>query len=423
MVHYKHGGDHKAAYRALGQERRAENVTYPPQFHAEPPEWMDQVPPSDEAPEWYDGEPVDPEPEPAEDGPRDALPLIEIGDWIGKTPPDRQFAWGDNIPLMTTTMLTGPGGVGKSLFEQMLCTCIALGLPFLGAATRQMNTLYVTCEDEADELWRRQVAICAALKIPLKATVGKLHLVSLCGENETALATFDDKEQIERTPRWRQLVETCLQNEVRLFAFDNATDAMAGDLNSIHQVAEFVNLLTGLAIRINGAAMILHHPNKAGDDWLGSIAWHNKVRSRLIIKRSEVDGDEDGRVLENPKANYGPSGGKIDFRWHKGAFVADRELPEDYAAQLSKTIAASGANEAFMRCLRVREGQKGREVGPKIGPSYAPSRFAEMVEAKGYDKRSLAGAMERLIGIGAIVTEEVYNPKAKRWATVFREVR
>lgn len=51
FVHYKHGNDHKAAYRALGAERRAAmpNVVY-----LEPPAWMNEAPLPDEAPDWYD---------------------------------------------------------------------------------------------------------------------------------------------------------------------------------------------------------------------------------------------------------------------------------------------------------------------------------------------------------------------------------
>lgn len=79
--------------------------------------------------------------------------------------------------------------------------------------------------------------------------------------------------------------------------------------------------------------------------------------------------------------------------------------------------------QRFLRCLRARSGQAGREVGPKVGPSYAPSRFAEMGEAKGYGKAALAGAMERLLARGIIITEDVFNSKARRHATIIREAK
>lgn len=402
-AHYKHGGDHKAAYRALGEERRSANVIHPPQFN--PPEWMTEIPPPEEPPEWMEyGEEPDHGTAEVEAAEQEVtlLPVIDFTRWDGQDPPKRRFAWGEWLPLGVTTMLTAPGGTGKSLFEQMLCTCIALGLPFLGMPTEQMNTLYVTCEDDEEELWRRQVAICNVLGAPLTALAGRLHLVSLCGEPGTELAMFDASGKLVPTDRWHQLVATCQQMQIRLYAFDNATDAMGGDLNDIHMVAAFINLLTGLALLLDGAAMIIHHPNKAGDDWLGSVAWHNKVRSRWIMRRSETLGDDDGRVIENPKANYGPSGGEIAFRWWQGGFVRDEDLPEDTANELRETIRASADNKLFMTCLAERQRQR-RPVSESVyGQNYAPRVFEKMPESKKIGKDRLEQAMDRLFRIQAI---------------------
>lgn len=354
--------------------------------------------------------------------PTGLLPLINIAAWQGDAPPRRSL-WGDWLPLHQTSMLTGPGGVGKSLFDQMLCTAIALGKPFLGMETEQRNALYVTCEDDADELWRRQDAICEAFGVTRRDLIGKLFLCSLGGEAETALAVDDGKGGIETTPRWHELAHTCRAFDIGLYAFDNATDALAADHNAIHPVASFVNLLTGLAIERDGVAMIIHHPNKAGDDWLGSVAWHNKVRSRLIIKRGEDKADTDARTIQNPKANYGPSGGEIAFRWHKGAFVREQDLPSDYAAELSKAVRANAENEIFLACLRAREAQgEGRQVGPAPGPNYAPTQFEDMPQAKGLKRDRLKAAMERLFGIGAIEAHTFRNKAKARDVTIIREV-
>ena len=353
---------------------------------------------------------------------RTLLPLVDIAAWAGD-PPQRLSFWGDWLPAAQTTMLTGRGGIGKSLFEQCLLTAIALGRPFLGMDTVQRNTLYLTCEDDEAELWRRQDAINDAFGIVRADLVGKLFLCSLMGETDTALATFDASGRLQRTDRWRQLEHTCETLEISLYAFDNATDAMAGDLNDLHQVAEFVNLLTGLAKRMNGAAMILHHPNKAGEDWLGSVAWHNKVRSRLIIEDGENDGDPDARTIRNPKANYGPQGGKVAFRWFAGAFVREEDLSADTAAQLRELSIANAQCEAFLACLRQRASEGiDRAVGPSPGPNYAPAQFDGMPEAKGYKKQALKGAMDRLFRMGRIASEVVDRPGKSGTKTIVVEV-
>lgn len=176
---------------------------------------------------------------------------------------------------------------------------------------------------------------------------------------------------------------------------------MAGDLNDIHQVAEFVNLFTGLAIRLRGCGLILHHPNKAGEDWLGSIAWHNKVRSRLIMKRGETAGDHDQRMLANPKANYGPSGNDIPFRWFEGAFTTDDAVPDSYFADLAVSADAAADNELFLLCLRQRTKEQ-RPVSAHPSTTYAPTEFAGMRESRGIGKDRLKLAMNRLFAIDAI---------------------
>jgi hypothetical protein len=332
------------------------------------------------------------------------LPVIHYANWAG-SPPERRSYWGALLPFLQTTMLTGPGGVGKSLIAQQLATAIALGLPFLGMETVQARCLYITCEDDADELWRRQEAINAALGVSMGSLDGNLFLVSLCGQDGTALADFTSGT-LRVTKRWQQIADFVRANGIKVLIYDNATDAMAGDLNDVHQVAEFVNLLTGLALEVGGAAVILHHPNKAGADWLGSMAWHNKVRSRLMMAHGESAADPDVRTLSNPKANYGPSGGSITFRWYAGAFVTDDQVPDDYRQRLQESAQAAFDNGVFLACLRQRIKEQ-RAVSASPSATYAPSEFAEMRESRGIGRDRLKLAMNRLFAIQAIETGEL----------------
>lgn len=364
------------------------------------------------------------------------IPLADIASWEGRVAPDRQWLLENWLPLQQVTYLTGAGSAGKSLLGQQLATCVALGLPFLGVQTRQARALYLSCEDDTDELWRRQEAICEALHIPIGDVVGRLQLVSLAGHIGSELATFEKPERTELgdvkplirpTPRYIALEGMAIAHDVGFIVLDNVAHLFAGNENVRVEVAAFIGLLNRLAIRTAGAVMLIGHPNKSGADYSGSTAWENQVRSRLFMEtpkgEDDVVLDPDARVLSRSKANYAPNGETLRFRWHRWAYVREEDLPSDYAAELAETIRCSSENAAFLACLRERISQgEGRTVGPSPGPNYAPSQFEGMVQSKGFRKGALKRAMDRLFALSQIESVEVKNKKSGRSAYVIREV-
>lgn len=427
FTHYQHSGNRLEALRQLGRERRADNVTYPPQFHAEPPEWMNEAPPYEAPPEWVEADTAyDPEQEEGRTPNTGMLPFFDAGDFKGVAVTDREWMMEGWEPKRSCVYLTGMGAVGKSLFTQQRMTCAAAGRPFLGVEIEPGIAVYITCEDDLAEMHRRQDAINAALGLTWDDLKGRLFLVSLKGMLNKELCVFDNEERMKVTDGWQSLVATIDHLGATHVALDNVAHFFTGNENIRNQVAAFVGLIDGLAERINGVVLLLGHPNKAGDEYSGSTAWENQVRARIFLGLEKAEdghvSDPDQRILTNSKPNYSKRGDALRFRWYQWAFLRDEDIGPNRTAELNETIAASGANDAFLRCLRVRSGQPGREVGPKVGPSYAPVRFAEMAEAKGYTKRDLGRAMERLLTIGKIVTDETFNHKSKRYATIIREV-
>ncbi|MBB6193361.1 RecA-family ATPase [Sphingobium wenxiniae] len=358
--------------------------------------------------------------------PAKLLPLLDPAAWHGQETPSREWAWNDYIPHRQATYLTGPGSAGKSLLTQQLCTAIAMGLPFMGVETRRAVAIYVTCEDDADELHRRQKAICDAMGVPLSALSGKLHLVSLAGVAANELVTFTPEGKMIVGDAYRVLLDTAKTTGAGFLALDNVAHLFAGNENIRNQVAAFVSLLNGLALEIDGSVLFLGHPNKAGQDFSGSTAWENQVRSRLFMEVPKDDlgnaPDPDARVLLRGKANYARNGERLTFRWHKWAFILEDELPQDQRAEIAETILANAENEAFLACLRARMAQgDGREVGPSSGPNYAPSQFEGMPQAKGFGRAKLKRAMDRLYQTGKIKSETVMDRKAKREKTIIVE--
>lgn len=347
--------------------------------------------------------------------PAKLLPLLDLSTWASREPKAREWALTSWIPARQATYLTGPGSAGKSLIAQQLCTCVALGIPFMGIETRQATALYVTCEDDADELERRQKAICESLGVDRAAVVGKLHLVSLQGEIANELVQFDPSGRMIVTDAYRALEATALAIGAAFIALDNVAHLTPEEIQR-SKVAGFVNLLNRLAIATDGAVLFLGHPNKNGDPFSGSTAWENQVRSRLYMETPAGDDglalDRDARVLSRQKSNYAQNGETLAFRWHHGAFIRDADLPEDQRAQMAATLQASADNAIFLACLAERNRQR-RPVSEHPGPNYAPSQFAVMAESRGIGKARLLSAMDRLFRIGRVERGFLWRDTAK----------
>ena len=351
----------------------------------------------------------------------DDWPVLDLTACAAAKAPTREWVVDGWVPANKATLLAGDGGVGKSLLAQVQATCVAAGLGFMGLATRQANAAYASWEDDADELWRRQESICEALDLPMGSLAGRLHLVSYTEEPAPFLVIADDKGVIV-TDLGRRIERLVDRHSIGLLILDNASQIAGIDHNAVEDVAPFAHWLGTLATRRNGAVILLHHTNKAGQDYLGSVAYNNQFRARMLLARSEDCHDIDARILGNPKANYSRAGNSIALRWHRGSFIREEDLPEDQRAELSEVIAATGANEAFLECLRSRASQgAGRAVGPKPGPNYAPTQFEGMPQAKGYKREALRGAMERLAMLGTIEFKEVRNRTKGRDVTIIVE--
>lgn len=352
----------------------------------------------------------EPKPEPLADLPG----ICDPAQWIGKEPPQRDFIIPGWIIKGACGLLSGQEGVGKSLIAQQMATCAALGKSFLGLDIVQCPVIYITCEDPTDELWRRQSDINKSLGVDMADLEGRFLPVSLKGEIGNELAIFDQQGRISVTDRYRQIEALALGFKAGLLFLDNAAHLFTGNENARHDVAAFLGLLERLSEAMNGAVVLLAHPNKQhaqgakqGNEYSGSTGWSAHVRNRLFIDWAEKtdSGDfigEDGRVLRKSKANYGKKGEEIYFRWHNWAFVRDDDLPESTRNSLRAVSIANHENAAFIACLRQRNSEKRPVSEQPASRTFAPKVFETMPEARGCSKEQLTAAMDRLFKIKAI---------------------
>jgi RecA-family ATPase len=348
-------------------------------------------------------------------------PAVE---WNCIAPPERRWIVRDWLPIGTVTSLYGSGGVGKTLIAQQLATCVATGRAFFGLETTQAPALVIACEDDRDELHRRQVSICATSGVEMH----KLSLLSLAPRagRQNILATFSNGI-IQLMPLYQTIRETARNMGAKLIVIDNIAQCFAGNENIRAEVTAFVNALSGLALELDAAVLLLGHPGKASDsEYSGSTAWDAAVRSRWILERPKPDLDDgdvgelaDLRVLRKAKANYAGTGDEIPIRWDKGAFRPEgRARIKDAVDRIEERLQEKADDAAFLACLdALREQGRGVSHHP-TAKNYAPKAMMGKPEIKGISKRRLEQAMERLFAAGLIAADQVVGHKPNRVARV-----
>jgi RecA-family ATPase len=348
-------------------------------------------------------------------------PAVE---WNCIAPPERRWIVQDWLPVGTVTSLYGSGGVGKTLIAQQLATCVAAGCAFFGLETTQAPALVIACEDDRDELHRRQVSICTTSGVEMHK-LGLLRLAPRAGR-QNILATSSNGI-IQLMPLYQTIRETARSTGSKLIVVDNIAQCFGGNENIRAEVTAFVNALSGLALELDAAVLLLGHPGKASDsEYSGSTAWDAAVRSRWILERPKLDLDDgeagelaDLRMLRKAKANYSGTGDEIPIRWEKGAFRPEgRARIKDAVDRIEERPQEQADNAAFLACLdALREQGRGVSHHP-TARNYAPRLMLGKAETKGLSRHRLEQAMERLFAAGLIAADQVVGHKPNRVARV-----
>ena len=352
-----------------------------------------------------------------------ALPLVAASSLAGTPIPPRSWHVEEMIPGRTVTILGGDGGIGKSLIAKQLSVATAAATPWLGRSPVSGPVIYVSAEDDIDELHRRLDAIASGLGVNLSDLVD-LHLVPLAGRDAVMAAPEGKAAAITPTRIWRGLQEIVNQVKPRLVVLDTLADVFGGNENARTEARQFIGLLRGLAIGHDLAVLLLAHPSLSGlgsgSGTSGSTAWNNSVRSRLYL---ETIKDENGkaidaniRVLSVKKLNYGPAAVEMRLRWSNGLFILDGT-----AGGFDKLAADAKAERVFLDLLAAFESQ-GRDVSAKPSRTYAPAVFERNPDAEGVAKRAFEQAMERMLSRGRIRVDNFGPPSKPRSRLVMASV-
>lgn len=351
-----------------------------------------------------------------------SFPASDLGD---AEPPAQRWLVPDLIPAGTVTMLYGDGATGKSLLALQLCAALATGTDWLGFQVGQGRAMFLTAEDEREELGRRLYAILKGTGL-LMSDLRDLHLAPLAGEDAVLAAPNPRTGLLEPTMLYRRLRARVEQVRPGLLALDTLADLFGGDEIKRIQARQFIRLMIALTqgLDFELTIILLAHPSLAGmgsgAGTSGSTAWSNSVRSRLYLERryatthndKKVETDADVRVLTGKKTNRSRAGAEIPLRWAEGRFAVERS---------ERTDGQDAADElAFLALLDEFE-RAGRPAGAvPASPSYAPRLFLSHEKGAALGRGRLESAMTRLFGQDAL-TVVSYGPPSKQHRKIARK--
>jgi len=350
--------------------------------------------------------------------PAQPLPLIDIRQWQDVTPKPRQWIVPERIPDHNVTLLTGHGGVGKTLLMQQMSVATVIGGEWLGTLPEPGPVLFITAEDDEDEMHFRYDRIAKHYNTTFNILADKgLCLLSLAGKDAT-IAGADNRGVVRPTHFFDMLSRTVDDIRPRWIALDTTADIFNINERERVQVRQCISLMRSIALDYSTAVILLSHPSltgiATGTGLSGSTAWNNSVRSRLYltVDKGKADDDEDEeidpnspRLLEFMKSNYSALAKPVRLKWRDGLL-----LPDTVASPSGYERAASEdqAQTIFLQLLDRYNGQD-RTVSPKAqANNYAPTEFAGQAEAKplhkdkGRRKQMFKTAMDALFAANKI---------------------
>ena len=330
--------------------------------------------------------------------PSTPLRIINPADLEHDPVTEREWVVQDWLPIGCVTANYGDGGVGKTLLSQQLMTACATDTLWCGRSVMQCRSFGLFCEDDEQELHRRQSRICDHLGTRLKV-LHNMRWISGHGVDNT-FTTFDSAGRMHVTERFDAIATAVKDFGARLVVLDTAADLFAGNENDRGQVRRFIGLLNHLATEINGAVLLNAHPSRTGINSGnldgGSTAWSNTVRSRWSLTRPDADADRQQletaeRVLTRRKANYASTGDSIRLRWINGAFA-----PVTVEGGIFGTIRRTAIEALFLDLLDRCQAQGMSLSNSRNAANFAPRAFAARTDSEGYTTREFDIAMSAL---------------------------
>lgn len=335
---------------------------------------------------------------------------IDLNEWVDISPPEREWLIKDLIPMNAVTTFFGTGGIGKSLLCQQIATSLALGKHTFGETPRQYSVLGMYCEDDRDELIRRQKAICNHFGVSVSDIAERIHLYSFT-DKDSFLAKAP-KGILEVTNVFKGLEAEINRLNPDLVIIDNISQVLCGSKMDEAVVTSFFAELRRLCR--NRSLLIVGHTGKPDGEgktteYYGSVAFNNAGRQRLFLEKI---GDE--VIFSARKSNYGGTTYSKTMYYRDGAFELISPLALAKQKESDKKDQINKGRQAILAFI---------EIGASKGIYYRSARnaFMSVVKAmqadlevnKGLNKKQLEDSLQSLVNDG-LIHEEVIGTDASR---------
>lgn len=279
----------------------------------------------DSAPSEGAGEANQPEadPNPAEPGDTAEEPSSLLGEWdAGKDSYNispRAWLLGNTYCRQFVSSLIATGGGGKTATRILQALSCATGRELTGEKVfERCRVLYVSLEDDQDELRRRVRAAMLYYSIKPEELAGYLYLAAP-GQKAGKLVTSEPAASGRRKPQDGRVRAGAMLEEVRRTVKARNIDLLLFDpLVKMHDVEEndntamdfVISTLTDLAIENNIAVDVLHHTSKGtadpgnADRGRGASAVNNGARLVYTLSTMSTEEARTFGIAENERRSF-----------------------------------------------------------------------------------------------------------------------
>jgi RecA-family ATPase len=357
-----------------------------------------------------------------------ALVRLDLAPYDTTPIPPREWGVPERFPRRNVALLSGHGGIGKSILLIQLAVAHVVTGDFLHSRPVRGPVVMVNCEDESGELLRRLQPILKHYRTTFAAIADDLHIFPLVEAPDSAagsLLAHAHNGILGPTALYLTLLETVGAIRPICTVIDNVADVFGGNEIDRAQVRQFVSLMRRIAIAANGYVILSAHPSVTGiaskSGLSGSTQWHNSVRARAYLHTPDDKKDDDDepatdeRVLEFMKSNYSALAEQVELTWKDGLY-----LPKPVTGPEARE-ARGAADKLFLELLNKMAMEGANVSGSPSANNYAPRAFAKRQEARHakIGERAFAAALSRLVETDEIVAEP-YGPPSDRTKRLVR---